>query len=56
MHFWLQLPAASTPNVSMSSGRPPSDVTQSMATSAPCFRATSTIGSIGWRAPVVVST
>src|SRR4051812_13507045 len=40
----------------MSIGTPPSDVTQSIATSAPCFRAAATMASMGWRAPVVVST
>src|SRR5205814_7804267 len=47
MHFWLHDPAASTPNASRSSGMPPSDVTQSMATRAPYRLATSTISAIG---------
>src|SRR5829696_2774961 len=53
-HFCVQLPAASTPNASMSIGIPPRLVTQSIATSAPYFRATATIGAMGWHAPVVV--
>ena len=57
MHFCEQEPAASIPppHASISTGTPPSDVTQSIAMSAPWRCAISATSGTGCQAPVEVS-
>jgi hypothetical protein len=51
-HFCVPEYAASTCHLSISTGRPPSEVTQSISSRAPCVACTIfEISSIGWQSP-----